>query len=457
MEVIRMKKSLIAFRHLRGEEGSALMAAFWMLVCLLLVGMAATYTTTTEVGLSGNERSEAQLFYLAEAGLAQCKRYLDGLGIPLEGSGTDRTSPVQVYLEEPIGIAGGVSGTFTAYIDPQDRQQGKPTKFLAITVRARLPGSPIVKVVQEMVGQENFAKYSYFTDLETQPSGGKIWFTSNDILRGPVHSNSQFHFTGNPEFYKEVSSAASTIDYWTPSTPTFHLVGQPELGVDSITLPDDTSLIRIKSQEAEGLYFAGDAEVIMGYDPVTDFAYINVDVGLGPVTYQIPENGVLYVNGDCELSGELRGQMTVAASGDVYLMDDITYVDDPRVVLSSTDILGIVSEGNIIVAATAANLDAGDETFMCCLMALNESFTVEDYDSYSFRGYLRVIGGIIQERRGAVGTFGGGGGPTGYSKDYIYDDRLADSPPPSYPTTGTVTTLSWREWGPNYDISINVF
>lgn len=102
-----MRRSFIAFKRLHGEEGSALMAAFWMLVVLLLVGMAATYTTTTEVGLSGNDRSEAQLFYLAEAGLAQCKRYLDGLGIPMQGDGTDLTSPVQVYLDEPIGIAGG--------------------------------------------------------------------------------------------------------------------------------------------------------------------------------------------------------------------------------------------------------------------------------------------------------------------------------------------------------------
>lgn len=452
-----MKRSFIVFRRLHGEEGSALMAAFWMLVVLLLVGMAATYTTTTEVGLSGNERSEAQLFYLAEAGVAQCKRYLDGLGIPMQGEGTDLTSPVQIYLDEPIGIAGGVSGTFTAYIDPQDRQQGKPTKFLAITVRARLPGSPMVKVVQEMVGQENFAKYAYFTNLETQPGGGKIWFTSNDILRGPVHSNSQFHFYGDPEFYREVSSAESTIDYWLPSDPTFHLADQPELGVDSINLPNDTSLIRAKAQEPEGLYFGGNAEVVMGYDPVTEFAYIDVDMGLGPVTYQIPENGVLYVNGDCELSGELRGQMTIATSGDIWLMDDITYVDDPRIVLDSTDLLGLVADNNIIVAATPQNLDAGDETFMCCMMALNESFTVEDYNLFSHRGYLRVIGGIIQERRGAVGTFGGAGGPTGYSKDYIYDDRLADSPPPSFPTTGSITTLSWREWGPNYDISVNVF
>ena len=34
-----MKRSFIAFRRLHGEEGSALMAAFWMLVVLLLVGM----------------------------------------------------------------------------------------------------------------------------------------------------------------------------------------------------------------------------------------------------------------------------------------------------------------------------------------------------------------------------------------------------------------------------------
>jgi hypothetical protein len=96
---------------------------------------------------------------------------------------------------------------------------------------------------------------------------------------------------------------------------------------------------------------------------------------------------------------------------------------------------------------------------MATIMALGTSFTAENYTSGSPRGYLRVIGGIIQDRRGAVGTFNASTGAivSGYEKDYVYDARLANNPPPAFPTTGRVQTLAWRELNPSYDISQNVF
>ena len=45
---------------------------------------------------------------------------------------------------------------------------------------------------------------------------------------------------------------------------------------------------------------------------------------------------------------------------------------------------------------------------------------------------LRLTGGIIKERRGAVGTTGG----TGFLKRYSYDRCAVLIPPPYFPTTG---------------------
>jgi hypothetical protein len=443
--------------RLGDESGSALMAAFWMLVVLLLAGLAASYATTTEIGLSGNQRLDAQVFYLAEAGVAQVHKYLDGLGIPLEGGGATRSAPVLVYLDQQIG-AGSLQGRFTAYVDRMDNLEGKPTKYLAITVRATVPGAPIVKVVQEMVGQENFAKYAYFTDQERSPSGTIVWFTSGDILRGPVHSNSQLNIDGDPIFLKEVSSSAASVNYAAgTNNPDFR--GGITFNVDPVDLPGDTDLIRSKAQEVDGLYFGSNATLVLDYDPGTGFASVSVDLGAGPVVYQIPMNGVLYIDGTCHIKGTLKGQLTVACSGDMYIDDDILYTTDPRTDPSSTDLLGLVSDNNVYMAATAANLDAGDETVMACIMALGTSFTAQNYASGTPRGYLRVIGGIIQDRRGPVGTFNAGTGAliSGYEKDYVYDARLANNPPPAFPTTGRVMTLAWKEMDPSYDISQNVF
>ncbi|MFC1544418.1 DUF4900 domain-containing protein, partial [Gemmatimonadota bacterium] len=439
-------------------RGSALMAAFWMLVILLVAGLAASFSTTTEIELSGNQRVQAQLFYLAEGGVAQVKKYLDGLGTPFEGSGPTQSAPVQVNLETPIGGV-GVSGRFTAYVDRQNNLQGKPTKFLAITVRAQMQGNPMSAVIQEMVGQDNFAKYAYFTDQETSSiTGGIVWFKTGDILRGPVHSNDQFNIDGDPIYLKEVTTSASSVNYAAGvNNPDFR--EGITFNVDPVELPGDTGLIMVKSQEADGLYFAGNQTLELAYEPATDYAYVIVDPAGAATEYQLPLNGVIYVDGDCEIEGTLHGQLTVACSGDMYLTDDILYTTDPRVDPSSTDLLGLVADGNVYVAATAENLDAGDETFMCVLMALGTSFAAENYASGSPRGYLRVIGGIIQDQRGPVGTFNPSTGNivSGYDKDYVYDGRLADSPPPAFPTTGIVVTLAWKQLDPSVDISSDVF
>ncbi|MFO7769489.1 MAG: DUF4900 domain-containing protein [bacterium] len=445
-------------RRLAHQGGSALMAAFWMMVVLLLAGLAASFSSTTEVSLSGNDRTDAQIFYLAEAGLAQTKKYLDSMGIPFEGSGPTRSAPRNIFLDEPIGAPGGVQGRFTSYVDKQENLNGKPTKYLAITVRATIPGVSMTKVVQEMVAQDNFAKYAYFTNEERMPDGTIVWFTTGDIIRGPLHTNDQLNIDGDPIFLKEVSTSASSVNYGSgTNNPDFQ--GGITFDADAISLPDDTSLIRTKAQETDGLYFGSSASLELAYDDTTGYANVLVDIAGTVTDYQIPMNGVLYVDGNVRIKGRLGGQLTVACSGDMYIDDDIHYRTDPRVDPTCTDLLGLVAEGDVYISDTPENLDSGDETIMAVIMAMGTSFAAEDHASGTPRGYLRVIGGMIQERRGPVGTFDASTGAlvSGYEKDYVYDQRLADSPPPAFPTTGRVLSLAWKEMNPSYDISSNVF
>jgi len=80
-------------------------------------------------------------------------------------------------------------------------------------------------------------------------------------------------------------------------------------------------------------------------------------------------------------------------------------------------------------------------------MALNTSFMVDNWSGVGPKGTLTVYGGIIQHNRGPVGTFNGSTGQkiSGYSKDYSYDSRLLNAPPPFLPTTGDYVTLSWED------------
>jgi hypothetical protein len=157
------------------------------------------------------------------------------------------------------------------------------------------------------------------------------------------------------------------------------------------------------------------------------------------------------------VKGVLGGQLTIASADNMYIDDDIVYQTDPRVNPSSTDVLGLISEKNVYMATTTANMDSGDETVMAAVMALGESFGSEDYSNGPPRGKLKLYGGIIQKRRGAVGTFNGDNTVSGYEKAYDHDARLMDTPPPSFPTTGVMERLTWQEIDPATDISQNLF
>ncbi len=95
--------------------------------------------------------------------------------------------------------------------------------------------------------------------------------------------------------------------------------------------------------------------------------------------------------------------------------------------------LGLVSNNNVIVDDGAESVNGTkDLTIQASILASN-SFYVQDYNNtyIGTRGNLNLLGGVIQNTRGAVGTFISYGGTitsvSGYSKRYDYDNRLNES------------------------------
>ncbi|MBQ7567592.1 hypothetical protein IJT17_02170, partial [bacterium] len=114
----------------------------------------------------------------------------------------------------------------------------------------------------------------------------------------------------------------------------------------------------------------------------------------------------------------------------MYIVDDVQYENDNNCVL------GLLSEQSIIVRT---NQNVNQDLYLdAIVMALNGSFTVENYDKGSYRGKLHLFGGVIQNKRGPVATSRSGGGSivTGYAKDYVYDPKLESMPPLNFPNTG---------------------
>jgi hypothetical protein len=177
--------------------------------------------------------------------------------------------------------------------------------------------------------------------------------------------------------------------------------------------------------------------------------------------------GVIYVNGTVGVSGSVRSRVTLYASNTIVLLDDLRYMTDPATG-KCNDILGLLAGNDIVVADNGINTpqntsgstyraldDTKDEYIFAVLMALDESFRVQNHDSGPDdandcgtvdwgRGCLFLTGGIIQERRGAVGTTGG----TGFLKRYSYDRCAVTIPPPYFPTTGRFLDNRFTEVDP---------
>ncbi|NIS29987.1 MAG: hypothetical protein GWN07_07165, partial [Actinobacteria bacterium] len=172
--------------------------------------------------------------------------------------------------------------------------------------------------------------------------------------------------------------------------------------------------------------------------------------------------GVIHVTGKVAVSGVVRNRVTLAATGNIVIADDIVYATDPSTPgreATCDDLLGLFSANDVLVADNAINApvqpgsganwftydDTKDEFIHGTVLAL-DNFTVDAYADGATRaescestlwgrGCLYLTGGIIQQQRGPVGTIGSPGG-TGYLKRYAYDGCAATMPPPYFPTTG---------------------
>ncbi len=190
---------------------------------------------------------------------------------------------------------------------------------------------------------------------------------------------------------------------------------------------------------------------------------------LWPITRPLNPDfkGVVFVDGKVAISGVIRARLTIAATDDIIIADDLTYATDPGLG-TCRDIAGLFSGDDVRLAANAINQplqadptspeltydDTKDEFIHGIILALG-MFTVQDFDLGSTsaepceavtrgRGCIYLTGGIIQSVRGPVGRSSG----VGNLKRYSYDTCGASNPPPYFPTTGHFVRSQYYEIDP---------
>jgi hypothetical protein len=176
-------------------------------------------------------------------------------------------------------------------------------------------------------------------------------------------------------------------------------------------------------------------------------------------------NGVVYVNGSVGISGVVRGQVTIAASGNVLLADDLIYVTAPGSVPDCNqngavwaDMLGVLTSQFFVIEDNNVNSpflvngayvkgydETPDETIHGAVLTLNSVMsealgtgsTTSEVCAGSpvGRGCFNMVGAAIQGKN-AARMSGGGGGATGWNPQWTYDRCDGIKGPPYFPTTG---------------------
>jgi hypothetical protein len=387
------------------------------------------------------------------------------------------------YYSETVAydcaLAGANMAANEVFLDPSWNAGFNDLNLNGGTINATVSGpskySNIIQIVSEgtykgvthtvtvKLQPSKFSKFAYYSVSE----GGTIWWTGSDTVWGPFHTQDYLRAYQHPVFMDKTTSQKSLIYYTSKGAdaPVFNGGYQngvnlplPASGLDTLKMdaisggwdiPEASNTITDTTYDWKG-------NMKINTIVTTDTAYLtfkddSIKFKLG---YNMPEytylttnktsNGVIYVEGmDVRLKGTVEGQYTVASEGDVYLDDNVVYKTNPLTDPNSTDLLGIVAENNVLITDNSAN--DHDINIDATIYAQDGGFGAQNYSTRPNSGTINLLGGIIQNTRQAVGTFGSYGITSGFAKKYRYDTRLMLSSPPSFPGTGSFEVVSWLE------------
>jgi hypothetical protein len=306
----------------------------------------------------------------------------------------------------------------------------------------------VTHVVSCVLQPSSFSRFGYYSAIE-----GEIWWITGDTVWGPMHTQDNLRVAGSPVFMQRVTSLQSIIYKTSASVDKPKFKGGYDSGVN-VSLP--SNLTPLLTAAAGGKTFTGPDSVYLIFqsDGTVQWKQGASAAWATTALSSFAPNGVIYANGtNVHVSGTLNGKVTLGAGGltgkgkqgNIYIDGGLTYAHNP-LAGSSGDMLGLVAENSVLVANNTAN-NHKDIKIQASIFCRSGGFQAEDYDSRGVEGTIRLLGGIQQNSRGAVGTFSGSP-PTiqnGYLKNYLYDLRLMNDAPPFFPTTGQYEIVSWLE------------
>jgi hypothetical protein len=311
----------------------------------------------------------------------------------------------------------------------------------------------ITSDVEITLKPSSFSKFAYFSMSE----GGNIYWTGNDTVWGPFHTQDHLRASYHPTFMGKASSFKSILYLHNEAADKPNFNGGYASGVD-LPLPTD-GVSKLEASAAAGGFVFSKTDYTKDKTVYLTFAGDSIKYKFsasGPETTVLGStmapNGVIFApDATLRIKGTVKGKYSIGASGNmanqgsIILDGDIVYNSNPMTNPNSTDMLGIVAENDVVIANNSENNKSIN--IFASIYCENGGFNAEDYDSRPVSGNINLYGGIIHKTRGAVGTFDTKSGNIlhGFAKKYKYDDRFLLASPPSFPGTGMFEIVSWYE------------
>lgn len=247
--------------------------------------------------------------------------------------------------------------------------EAKAEKNVNVDPTSQTTTTPVYNWFTSVDRSRNFSDYVFLDDFDVN-------FGKYAEINGYVHANGTVNMGGWAKY--PVSSTEHVTDYAVDGSSGNH-DGRFAAGKESLSwakqpangyavdhapavswLQVDTALVGatpvrnpvgetgMQDRAVEPYYVSGNATITF-----------SVESGVGKVTingikYDMPGNGVMYVQGNATVKGNVMGSCMIGVSGNIYLGGDILYNTPPRTAedapsTQSPDFLGLVANGNVVI------------------------------------------------------------------------------------------------------------
>jgi hypothetical protein len=387
--------------------------------------------------------------------------------IPANGNIACTTNPIASLVDTATG---SIRMKFIGYSGPGSRQV---QRGIVASFRKATPLDFVWYTVYEALD----SSISGYTDCGVFYRAGRAshcnisWITG-DTISGPMYTQDQYLVNGSPTFGRGASDKVESLAPGTKAADvcsasncdqaTFN--GTRVWSADFVPLPNDNAQLYTDAQNY-GATFSGTTTITLSGTSATvvncptstcttstvdltrkPIIYVSNTSSCSPPPYDPQVNGYATsgCTGDVYVSGNYTTSATIAAANNVIINGNLTTSEDGSGAPTGGAALGVVAnqfvrvmhgvtDGSGSQPCNEANVSGqtlANVRIDAAILALKHSFIVDNYDCGPALGTLTVNGSLVQNFRGAVGTFSGSSVYTGYLKSYTYDNRLAILLPP---------------------------